>query len=659
MNPDLMIGAIYQGKYRVHSQLGVGETSRVFLLDDLHLPGRRVVLKYGVASQQLPQVRLRTIFEHERDVLLALPRDVRPDFFDSRLEIPELSLEYVTGASLATYFEDWISPSPRSFPQEAQLLEVANSLVRRVATCHAHQVIVADLKPEHILVTPCSPLQVTLIDFGRSVLASRTVPGQSYSPIYAAPEVRTGESATPACDVYSLGILLQAMWQILSLRNWPARRHPPGDFGVKSREVHPQVRILIRSMTQSDRTRRPSLNDVQAVLDNLCLESSESPIERLQVAAERQARSEVLYWAFQVDRRGLWATAPGLRVLAAEAAMADGDDELARRLIDDGLSQGRLTDDQTRRLLLVLFKYLEKVRTPPEAWRPHAERFRSAADHWPNVEEFWLGRVRASLANEQEKLIGQALNLHPRSGALHFCLTEVHTRRGNLQQVLVSGTEALRLGYHSAKIARGLLQLAAALKDAERQEWLRGHLREFSPKSAEDCWELSQIAREGKNVEDELKLLELGLTLAPDDGPLRERFAEVIFHQRKYETVCDRFRSSATTPLLKQWLSFSLVEFCKLSRSDSSSEEKKWEIERKRLLEEALPLLDELSRGTAQNSRPPIPLVFRYLVTCLKLLNRHKEALKAVARGIEQHPQNANLRELFDRFSQPPGRSKH
>ena len=192
------------GRYTLDREIGRGGMGAVWLARDEVL-GRDVAIKRIGAA---PGGTSPDFERAEREARLAArlnhPHVVA--VFDLVTEEDErwLVMEYVAGVTLA----ELVRRDGALTPDEASPLvgQAADAL----AAAHAAGIVHRDVKPSNILVT--SDGQVKLSDFGiarAEADASLTQTGLvTGSPAYLAPEVASGEQATAASDVWSLGATL-------------------------------------------------------------------------------------------------------------------------------------------------------------------------------------------------------------------------------------------------------------------------------------------------------------------------------------------------------------------------------------------------------------------------------------------------------------------
>ncbi len=92
----------------------------------------------------------------------------------------------------------------------ADAVAIASGLCDGLAVAHAAGVIHRDIKPENVLLTHTG--RVVLADFGVAALGAAETDGSLSGTLeYMAPEQARGEQATPASDVYAVGIVLYEM----------------------------------------------------------------------------------------------------------------------------------------------------------------------------------------------------------------------------------------------------------------------------------------------------------------------------------------------------------------------------------------------------------------------------------------------------------------
>ncbi|MEO6064400.1 MAG: serine/threonine-protein kinase, partial [Lysobacterales bacterium] len=91
---------------------------------------------------------------------------------------------------------------------EARLRLFAD-VIDAVSVAHARLVIHRDLKPSNVLVDADG--RAKLLDFGIAAIAHEGDAARAYSPGWASPEQRVGDSVTAASDQFQLGMLLDAV----------------------------------------------------------------------------------------------------------------------------------------------------------------------------------------------------------------------------------------------------------------------------------------------------------------------------------------------------------------------------------------------------------------------------------------------------------------
>jgi serine/threonine protein kinase len=195
---------VIAGRYTIDREIGRGGMGAVWLGRDEVL-GREVALKrLGLA----PGGTMPDLARAEREARLAArlnhPHVVA--VYDLVTEDDEqwLVMEYVEGTTLAALVQ---REGPLPLEATARILQQAADAL---AAAHAAGIVHRDVKPSNILVTPDG--QVKLSDFGiarAEADASLTQTGLvTGSPAYLSPEVASGQQATAASDVWSLGATL-------------------------------------------------------------------------------------------------------------------------------------------------------------------------------------------------------------------------------------------------------------------------------------------------------------------------------------------------------------------------------------------------------------------------------------------------------------------
>jgi serine/threonine protein kinase len=197
------------GPYRIEAELGGGSFGTVFRARDLTLD-REVALKVLRPGGPVPAAAL--LAEARAAAAVSHPNVCIIHAVDSSLGAPMIVMEYVAGRPLSQL----LGNGPLATEQAATL---GRQIALGITAAHAQGVVHGDLKPANVLVTPAGTVKV--VDFGMARRSSSPVQGEetglwdpgsaggiSGTPAYMAPEQARGEPATPASDVFSLGVML-------------------------------------------------------------------------------------------------------------------------------------------------------------------------------------------------------------------------------------------------------------------------------------------------------------------------------------------------------------------------------------------------------------------------------------------------------------------
>ena len=199
-----LAGAILGGRYVLDEQIGNGGYGEVWRATDTVLT-RPVAVKllhprYTQRSEALARFRAEARhaggLSHENIAQVfdyVEPADGQP---------PYLVMELVEGPSLETV----LAGGPLA---ESRTMDIVAQTAAGLQAAHATGMIHRDIKPANLLLAPGGTVKIT--DFGIAHTigsAPLTASGELIgTPGYLAPERAMGEPATPASDLYSLGML--------------------------------------------------------------------------------------------------------------------------------------------------------------------------------------------------------------------------------------------------------------------------------------------------------------------------------------------------------------------------------------------------------------------------------------------------------------------
>ncbi|SCL28162.1 serine/threonine protein kinase [Micromonospora rhizosphaerae] len=252
------------GRYELEQRIGIGGMSEVWRAHDLVLD-RPVAVKLISPGQDDEA----TLVERIRDEARSAARLVHPnvasvhDFGTSTLlpghELPYIVMELAEGETLAAHLRDG--------PLDWRIaVRVCAEVSAGLAAAHAHGIVHRDVKPANVILTPSG---VKVLDFGIATPAGspdRTPDGIVVgTPAYLAPEQLDRQPATPAADMYAVGVLVyycltgrlpyqaSSATQLLGARKRRAPEPLPEIEGLA-----PEVADLCRNCLADDPARRPT-----------------------------------------------------------------------------------------------------------------------------------------------------------------------------------------------------------------------------------------------------------------------------------------------------------------------------------------------------------------------------------------------------------------
>ncbi|MGH3794283.1 MAG: protein kinase domain-containing protein [Pseudonocardiaceae bacterium] len=210
----LLTGQLLAQRYRLERQIAVGGMGVVWQADDTRL-GRQVAIK--VLKPELSgDAEFRHRFHTEARMTASLNHPgiaAVHDYGETATELPGaghagphiafLVMELVAGDALATILRH----HPRLTADRT--LDILGQAGDALQAAHERGLVHRDIKPGNILITPTG--RVKLTDFGIAK-AVDTAPITRHGMVlgtahYIAPEQAAGHAATPASDVYSLGVV--------------------------------------------------------------------------------------------------------------------------------------------------------------------------------------------------------------------------------------------------------------------------------------------------------------------------------------------------------------------------------------------------------------------------------------------------------------------
>ena len=283
-------GDLVAGRYRIDRMVGRGNMGDVYRAEDEVLKVRVALKTLSSQIADSPAATERLRFEVQLARRVSHPNVCR--MFDIGLHpsTPEplcfLTMEMLEGETL----RDRLSRQALA-PREAA--HVALQMATALEAVHQGGVVHRDFKPENVMLVGGGAGEIcraVVLDFGLARNTPVWVPGTqnaeekgtggwtpSGTPMYMAPELRNGGTATPRSDVYAFGmVLLELMHGATAFAAGssagarPSReplRRPEAEAKAAAEAVDRALSTLARRCIEADPTRR--ISSFQLIVDEL------------------------------------------------------------------------------------------------------------------------------------------------------------------------------------------------------------------------------------------------------------------------------------------------------------------------------------------------------------------------------------------------------
>ncbi len=196
-------GVSFGGRYELVSRIAIGGMGEVWEATD-HVIGRTVAIKI-LKDEYMGDPGFLERFRAEARHAALVNHEGIASVFDYGEENGSafLVMELVPGEALSTILEREGSLSTD------KTLDIVAQTASALQAAHAAGLVHRDIKPGNLLITPDGRVKIT--DFGIARIADQvplTATGQVMGTVqYLSPEQASGHPASPATDIYSLGIV--------------------------------------------------------------------------------------------------------------------------------------------------------------------------------------------------------------------------------------------------------------------------------------------------------------------------------------------------------------------------------------------------------------------------------------------------------------------
>ncbi len=266
---DPLIGQTL-GKCKILKFIGQGRTSAVYRAT--YVPLKRTVAVKVLQPEMTRFPAVVRVFQQEGRAVAALDHENVMKIYDVGEDQGRhyLVLELLHGETVMKKIEG--GAGGRLSVDTS--LDFARQAAAGLAAAQMKKLVHRDIKPQNLVVEPDGTLKI--VDFGLAAEAEGAFAGGRLgTPHYMSPEVCKGEMATPASDVYALGVTLYHM--LTGQPPYAGRKTTEEivDGHLKGERLQPEkhrpdipraVADLVRQMTRQDATSRPTAQEAHQVI---------------------------------------------------------------------------------------------------------------------------------------------------------------------------------------------------------------------------------------------------------------------------------------------------------------------------------------------------------------------------------------------------------
>ena len=235
---------------------GMGE---VLFCQDLHLQ-RQVVLKY-----LQPGIEARRLLDEQKSLA-----EVRSKHVVQLHDIVSIKVNGVQYPAIVLEFIDGETLEVGSFSSDNEYLNIIWQISCGLADIHSKEIIHRDIKPGNIKID--SEGVIKILDFGlsrnNSDAETRSIIG---TPLFMAPELWGDQTIAfdSSIDVYAYGVTCLALLTQkvpYALKHRPPHQPPWEEFSATFAGVSNEILHVLYRCLSTDRTARPSMQDVRDLL---------------------------------------------------------------------------------------------------------------------------------------------------------------------------------------------------------------------------------------------------------------------------------------------------------------------------------------------------------------------------------------------------------